>query len=152
MNDETVPDIVKIYTLSIDCVYNTNFDDKEWIRVIEIPDFYSLDHLHLYIQHIIDFDADHLYDFFAGRDCWTKKIEYSTAIDRDQSIDNYSKITLKEIYPLGSLKLCYLFDYGDTWYFEIKRRRGIKNPVKGFTYPRVIEEQGKNPEQYGYKD
>ncbi len=38
--------------------------------------------------------------------------------------------------------------FGDSWMFKIKKGRKKKYVEKGITYPRVIESEGENPEQY----
>jgi len=55
---------------------------------------------------------------------------------------------LKDIYPLGRKKLYYLFYFGDSWPFEIRKARGVKKPESDVKYPRVVEAIGPAPEQY----
>ncbi len=65
--------------------------------------------------------------------------------------ETYEKVELSDVLPLPAkgLKLFYLFDFGDSWYFQItKTRRKEKDPEPGVTYPRVVEKKGENPEQY----
>jgi hypothetical protein len=48
------------------------------------------------------------------------------------------------------MKLYYHFDFGDDWYFEIRRSRAKpKEPTPRVQYPRVVEATGPNPRQYG---
>jgi hypothetical protein len=55
------------------------------------------------------------------------------------------------VYPLPkSCKLYYHFDFGDDWYFGIRKiRKKPHEPAAGVTYRRVVEAIGPNPPQYG---
>lgn len=140
---------MEIYTLTIELIFGIGQTDEGWKRVIEIPEDARLADLHSFIQEIIEFDNDHMYEFYAGKNWRNKKIDYSE--DGATSIDSneFNEIVLKDVYPLPSgLKLYYLFDFGDSWTFEIKKSRKKKYVEKGIVYPRVIESYGQNPEQY----
>jgi len=56
----------EIYTLTIE-LESGLYAETPWKRVIEIPESAELYDLHLYIQKIINFDNDHLFEFFVGR-------------------------------------------------------------------------------------
>lgn len=128
---------MEIYTLTIRFPHNQySEDDMEWSRTIEAREDYSLLKLHNYIQDIIEFDNDHLYEFYIGKN----------PRNRIQSLPN--KIKLNEIYPLPGLKLYYLFDFGDNWLFEIIKSKKIKDAALGVTLPSLIEAIGENPVQY----
>ena len=98
---------------------------------IEVPDILSLFEFHLFIQHIVSFDNDHLFDFFAGRNDRNRKVIFSEDSGSSYEGGDYENILLKDIYPLKGLKLYYLFDYGDNWIF-----RNTQEQEKGKTYPR----------------
>ncbi len=123
-----------IYTLTLSFPYDE--DDVSWSRTIEVKEDFSLIELHEYIQEIVEFDNDHLYEFFAGRNPRNRAIEISTGT------------RLNEIYPLKGYKLYYLFDFGDNWLFQINKSRKKKNEDKNKKYPTLIESKGENPEQY----
>lgn len=56
---------------------------------------------------------------------------------------------LGDIFPLGPhKKLYYLFDFGDSWTFEIRKKGKASSPLPGVLYPRVIYEEGPKPVQY----
>ena len=132
-----------IYTLTVECVKGGMYHDgSECVRVIEISEHDSLDALHGIIQKAVNFDNDHMYDFYAGRHPKNRKIEF----DADEH--------LSEIYPLpSSCKLYYVFDYGDSWVFQISKSRKTTDDQPGVSYPRIIKETGKNPTQYsGYEE
>lgn len=133
----------EIYTLTI-CL--PLYPKHDWERKIEISGDTSLHGLHLYIQKIIGFDNDHLYEFFAGRSHTNKKIEYSK-ISGNLHGSKYDNVLLKQVYPIVGLQLYYIFDFGDYWVFKIKKMRN-KNAWKANTiYPRIVTSVGENPNQ-----
>lgn len=138
---------MEVFTLSIEIIFGIILTE-DWKRVIEIPANYSLSDLHLFIQKIISFDNDHMYEFYAGRNWRNRKIEYSNEGATPLEDNEFVEILLKDVYPLSGLKLYYIFDFGDNWTFEIKKSRKKKYIEKNVDYPRVIESSGKNPKQY----
>ena len=135
-----------IITLKLQGVYGSFDEESEiWYRMIEIDSGSDLETLHLAIQDAIDFDNDHLYEFFVANSIHShEKIRFD---DDNQRLWEYS---IGELFPLPKhKKLFYLFDYGDSWYFRItKSRKKPKQDEAGVSYPRVVEQIGKNPEQY----
>jgi len=142
-----------IWTLKIECDWG-RYLEGECIRVIEIADETTLYDLHLIIQDLVNFENDHLFEFFAGRHCRNRKItfvdESSWDFDYEKAMDDYEQIALKDIYPLAKgLQLFYHFDFGDDWYFKITRtRKKPKVEEKGVEYPKLIESIGQAPQQY----
>ncbi len=141
-----------IWTLKIVCEWG-RYHKKECIRTIEIDEESTLYDLHLYIQKIVEFANDHLFEFFMGRHFRNRKPffeEDTWDFNYEEAMDNYSQMTLKEIYPLPKgLQLFYHFDFGDDWFFKItKSRKKPKPPEKVIDYPQLIESVGPNPEQY----
>ena len=105
-------------------VFNTwdPIEDRNfWEAEIEMPDNYTLFDLHLYMQQIIDFDNDHLFGFFAGRNERHRKLIFSEDAGYPFDGGEYEKILLKDIYPLKGLKLYYVFDFGDHWVLNFKK-------------------------------
>ncbi len=136
----------EIYTLTIEL--DGFAKDDLWKRVIEVPESMDLYNLHLYIQKIIDFDNDHLFEFFIGKNSRDRRIVFADEEEFEYEDVESLDTTLNEIYPLKGVKLFYLFDFGDSWMFKIKKGRKKKYAVKGIEYPRIIESVGENPEQY----
>ena len=125
---------------------------SECVRVLEIDSGASLLQLHEAIQSAVDFDNDHLFQFYLGRhpDQYGYIIGGEPDWDRYNPIKVYREISLSEIWPLPKgYQMYYLFDFGDNWVFQVnKTRHRDKLPQPGVVYPRVIEARGKNPEQY----
>ncbi len=123
--------------------YDEEFQDC--IRIIEIDEDSDLETLHLAIQEAVDFDDDHLYEFFIANSIRSKeKVRFD---DENEGIWKYS---IKDLYPLKKhRKIFYLFDYGSSWYFRILRTQDQpKEKEQGIEYPRLIKSIGKNPLQY----
>ncbi len=142
-----------IITLRVECVWGMHLEE-DCVRVIEIDERASLLGLHAAIQDSVAFDYDHLFEFFAGRNQRHRKLMFANFVDWEYQADALEEITLKQAYPLPkSCKLYYHFDFGDDWYFEIRksRRKSVK-PEAGAKYPRVVERIGPNPKQYGEYD
>jgi hypothetical protein len=107
--------------------------------------------LHLFIQKIIDFENDHLFSFYAGKNDRNQKIKFSDNPGYPDDGGNYKGILLKTVYPLKGLKLYYLFDFGDNWLFEIRKSRQKTEPQHDTQYPRIVSDNGVKLRQYlGY--
>lgn len=125
---------MEIFTLEISFPYSE--DDDPWSREIEVKENFTFRQLHKYIQKIVKFDDDHLYEFYVGRN------------PRNRSGSVPKSTVLNEIYPLIGHKIYYLFDYGDSWLFQIKKLRKKLEEDKKVKYPRLVKSIGANPEQY----
>jgi hypothetical protein len=133
-----------IWTFKVELLYGA-FAKEECIRVIEIESLSTLEDFHFAIQKAVEFDNDHLYEFYSSR---TDRSRDRISFD-DENGKLYD-LTLENLYPLEKdKKLFYLFDYGDHWLFKVsKSRKKPQQSQKGIKYPRVIEKIGQNPEQY----
>lgn len=138
----------EIYTLTIE-LESGIYADSTWKRVLEVPEETDLYDLHLYIQKIIDFDNDHLFEFFVGKNRRKRERVFVDEDDFGYEEQEGLDTSLNEVYPINKgSKLYYHFDFGDSWMFKIKKGRKRKYFEKGIKYPRVIESEGENPEQY----
>ena len=138
----------ELYTLSISNFWDPVDDKNFWEANIEVPDICSLFDLHLFIQNIINFDNDHLFEFYAGRNYRNRKIVFSDNAGYPDDGGNYESILLKDIYPLKGLKLYYLFDLGDNWLFEIRKSRKKATPQQDTEYPSIVSDNGIKLRQY----
>ena len=138
-----------IWTLKVECVYGAYLKQRPCIRVIEIPEDLSLDDLHRAIQGAVEFGNDHPYEFYAGRQPFSRKVTYGEPPESPFDIPEFADIPLNQVFPLPErMKLHYWFDFGDDWTFQITKGRKVKPPEAGVEYPRVIESVGPNPVQY----
>lgn len=125
---------------------------EKCIRLIEIDYTASVLDLHFAIQQAVDFDDSHLFEFFIGRTPRNRSLYVGEKPNWDtfDPYKEYDNISLSEVFPLPSgMKLFYLFDFGDSWFFQItkspRKDRKVDPDVK---YPRVVDAKGENPEQY----
>lgn len=143
----------KLYTLNISNIWDPVDDENFWEAIMEVPDICSLFDLHLFVQDIIDFDNDHLFEFYAGRNERNRKITFSENSGYPNDGGDYENILLKDIYPLKGLKLYYLFDFGDNWLFEIRKSRKTAKLRQDIEYPCVVSDNGiKLRQYYGYDE
>lgn len=141
---------MEVYTLTIELLFGRT--DTEWKRVVEFTSDTKLVDIHDFIFDTIGFWEEHLFEFYTGTSYRNKKRVFS---DDDDFLDEEPgslETTLAEIYPLGRDKLYYMFDWGDSWTFEIRRANKRKNAEPGVAYPRIIESVGENPDQYPVED
>ncbi len=115
-----------------------------WSGTIEMDDSSTFEDLHYVIQQAVEFDDDHLYEFYLATS------DRSRNRDDVSSYEDADTITLKSFFPIPSgKKLFYLFDYGDNWLFKVSLAR--KEPfsaVSGVKYPQLISVTGERPVQY----
>lgn len=136
-----------IITLDVSCVHGPTLREP-CVRTIEVDDEASLYDLHEAIQDAVDFGRDHPYHFFlahsgSGQRHWLWPDEDYEAVEA-----KYFRTLLREVFPTGQKKLFYLFDLGDDWTFQIRKRRGSRPAQVGVRYPRLIALTGGNPIQY----
>ena len=125
---------------------------SECVRVIEIKPNATFLELHEAIQGAVDFDNDHLFEFFIGRHSGNRAYTIGGEPNGDtfNPVRIYRNVRISSVWPLPTgMNLYYLFDFGDNWLFQINKTRHKDKLIQpGIVYPRVIEARGKNPEQY----
>ena len=125
---------MEIYNLTISFPYDE--DDIPWSKIIEAKEDFTLLKLHKYIQKLVEFDDDHLFEFYVEKN--PRHLRNSVS----------KKLKLNEIYPLKGVKLFYLFDFGDSWIFQVTKSRKTIIESNKKTYPVLIKSTGINPDQY----
>ncbi|MFM2067418.1 MAG: hypothetical protein RLZZ584_2327 [Pseudomonadota bacterium] len=117
----------------------------KWERVMEIESSAVLEDVHLAIQDVLNFDNDHMYEFFTAR---TERSRGRVSFDGENG-DIYER-TIDSLFPLPKgHRLYYLFDYGDDWVFSISKLRAPARKSGGnVTLPCLVSEVGEKPEQY----
>ena len=125
---------------------------SECVRVIEIKPTATFLELHEAIQDAVNFDNDHLFEFFIGRNPGNRAYTIGEKPNWDtfNPVRTYRKVLIYSVWPLPTgMNVYYLFDFGDNWLFQISKTRHKDKLVQpGVVYPRVIEARGKNPKQY----
>ena len=125
--------------------------DAPWTATVAVDASSTLEDLHHIIQQAVNFDDDHLYGFYVARTPRSRDRTYYDTEDEDGwASDALFTTTLESLFPLPkNRKLFYLFDYGDSWIFQISRARNKPFSAEpGVDYPRLISETGKKPVQY----
>lgn len=113
-------------------------------RTIELSDQHSLHDLHLAIQEAFDFGNDHLYSFFMDAKRYSKH-EYNSPEGGEGPYADEAIIGDLNLYE--HQKLLYLFDYGDSWEFDIKLLSVRENELP-IQEPHIVESKGAAPDQY----
>lgn len=116
--------------------------ERPWSALVEVNEASMVTHdLHRAIQALVKFDDDHLYEFYLGRTWRGRKPIFDDESEKD--------LTLAEVFPLPKkFKLFYLFDFGESWIFEISRpsKKGGDKLSNGEFL--IINESGDRPVQY----
>ena len=119
--------------------------NADWECVLEIPGDYSLDELHQAILNAVGFENDHLFEFAIGHSYYSRsvlRISYYNEKITQETVDTI-------LSQIKGKKLFYMFDYGDSWLFQIsKSRKKRSDEDSSIFYPRVSLESGIKPEQY----
>lgn len=123
--------------------------DKRTYRTIEMSENQTLDHLHQAIFDAFDFEEMHLYSFFMNNRAWSPPQYEYCAPQADGRKADKVKVSLLRLKP--KQKFLYLFDYGDSWEFEIEFIGNGKKENK-IKYPKVIKSAGESPTQYPDSD
>jgi hypothetical protein len=134
-----------ILELKVKLIFNIHEEEDLWEGVIEIDSSSTLEDLHFAIQDAVDFDNDHMYEFYISRAERSRK-----RVIFDDENEMIYDMSLDRLFPLEARhNLYYMFDYGDSWLFKLtKTRKSPQHPRKDTEYPRLISESGKKPEQY----
>lgn len=132
-----------IYTIKIKLP--EPMEGNHWECVMEVDGDTNLEDLHLIIQDAVEFDNDHMYEFYIAK---TDRARERQNFECDeQSICN---TTIESFIQMAQgKKMFYLFDYGDSWVFQIsKTRKKPFEPVSNTTYPNILSQSDFKPEQY----
>jgi len=121
------------------------FAENAWDCTIEIPIDHSLAELHQAVQNAVGFDNDHMFEFCIANSYRSRNCQKYQCDD-----DAIFQITVGRILEQSKgKKLYYMFDYGDSWLFQLTRSRKKQfNADPEVFYPRVISENGSKPIQY----
>ena len=95
---------------------------SECVRVIEIASNATFLDLHEAIQDAVNFDNDHLFDFFIGRHPGNRAYTIGGKPNWDtfNPVKTYRNVRISSAWPLPKgMNVYYLFDFGDNWLFQI---------------------------------
>ncbi len=116
-------------------------------RTLALPAEYTLDDLHLQIQKAVNFDDDHLYQFFMN-----PRNPYNGEYYDPRAVDGWTRgfpaadTTLAMLNLYDGQRFLYIFDFGDHWEFYLTVVRHLPDDTSGKA--RIVEKVGKLPKQY----
>ena len=120
------------------------------VRVLAIPEYFTLYSLAETIVDSFGFDFDHPFGFYDNIKRWSHSDEgYELFADIGEgSKFKGVKITrVNKVFDEIGKKMLFLFDYGDEWHFIVELK-GIKLPIEGEKYPLVVKAVGGTALQY----
>lgn len=118
---------------------------EQWGCTLEVAHDYNFWDLHQTILNAVGFDNDHMFEFRIARSYYSENALRITCDDNELD----EKIIDALLSKQKGTQLFYMFDYGDSWLFQINKSR--KKPfteIPNRLYPRVLLESGVKPEQY----
>lgn len=132
------------FTIKIKLIWGL-FAENLWEAEVDINEGTTLSDLHLIIQDVVEFDNDHMFEFFIAR---TENSEPVIRYECDSPAPDATNL-MAIFRNLDGMKLFYRFDYGDDWLFQIsKSRKKSFEALKGVKYPHIVKEIGAKPIQY----
>ena len=147
----------EIYQIKIDLIrMGLDEIEEEISRIIEIEDKQTLFDLHNHIQHLFNWDNDHMFSFYLGEKLYDRDNEYSANPFGEHIVSGFGKQSKSAAkYELRDLNLSmgfsfwYLFDYGSELIHKVtvEKIRELKPEESGF--PKLINKKGNAPPQYG---
>lgn len=126
-------------------LFKVSLASKVW-RKIQLSHQHTLLELHGAIQDAFDFDDDHLYSFFMDAKKYSRNSYESPYSENGPYVD---EVNIGELELYEGQRILYLFDYGDSWEFNIVLEK-IDSSIPLPLNPKIIEKKGKAPEQYRY--
>ncbi len=124
------------------CKVSLHYQSGIW-RKVALAARHTLEDLHFIIQEAFRFDDDHLYSFYLHPKNDRRDVYHHPEFEAPGADE--AKIGALGLLP--GRKFRYLFDFGDSWQFDIvleEIREGEKVPKE----PKILEEHGKAPKQY----
>ena len=125
-------------------------DRKDVWRTIDVRSDQTLEELHYAIQDAFGWDDDHLYAFFLSGKAWDASTEYIRPEGRGPG-ERSARVRLDRLGLRPRKRFLYIFDFGDEWRHEIRVEKAGLRPDAG-EYPRIVEEHGEAPPQYGNEE
>ncbi|GAB1453686.1 hypothetical protein MASR2M47_37420 [Draconibacterium sp.] len=125
-------------------VFKVSLAANVW-RKIKLSHLHTLLDLHDGIQDAFGFDDDHLYSFFMDGKLYSRNVYESPNSENGPYVD---EVRIGELELYEGQRILYLFDYGDSWEFNVLLEKIDKDSPLPLS-PIISEKKGKAPEQYG---
>jgi len=142
-------------------VFKVNLKTAKRIwRIIALAGYHTLEDLHEAIFTAFDRDDEHLYSFYfpraprSRRPASERVREYTASfvledpgpLDDDTQLDA-AQARLDDLHLKVGQQFEYLFDFGDTWWHDVRVEQ-IRSRPSGRRLPIVVEKHGDSPPQY----
>ncbi len=72
----------RAFRLTIDCENGYPPGRPHWIRKLEIPEAHSLLQIHWLMIDLLEFEDDHLFEFYGSRNGWTRNRVFFALLGR----------------------------------------------------------------------
>lgn len=128
-------------------VFKVSLGGSVWRKIV-LSHEHTLENLHNAVQKAFAFDNDHLYSFFMDAKRYSKHAYHSPMVDEGPFTD---EVTIGELELYEGQKILYLFDYGDSWQFDVQLLKINLDEIPP-KEPNIIETKGEAPRQYGNYD
>jgi hypothetical protein len=139
----------EIVTLSIQCVRGM-YLEEDYGFILEIPVDSTLDNLAYEILDAVDFDGDHLSEFFLANTLRGTRTYFTSDGEPGEDDEAMRGRRLSEIFPLDkNKKLFFVYDFGASWTFQITKKGKLMTARADTDYPYIAEEYGRKPLEYG---
>lgn len=113
-------------------------------RILRLDFSHSLYDLHRMIQLAFEFDDDHLFEFCIGNGAFKKVYTIAEGVTSGEEL-SVDETCLGQLGLREKAKFTYLFDFGDSWWFDLQVLKIMDGSV---AKPAVIEVHNKAPRQY----
>ena len=124
--------------------------DKQFSANLEISAACSLYELAELSIKALGFDFDHAFGFYDNlTNIYCSKEKYTLFADMGESEDGEPGVkntTVDAVFTPGK-KMCFYFDYGDDWYFQLNCQSIVEQSSRRRAR-KIIGRKGQPPEQY----
>ena len=117
---------------------------KNFVRIYEVRENFTLYALHLFLQNNLSFSPDQQVFFRTYNGAGKQVREYGLF---DSGFGSMDQMRLETIHTRGEVCLHYVFDIFKGRYLEL-RFEGIEEEVWRRSYPRTVMERGGDPDQF----
>lgn len=120
---------------------------KVFMREYEVKGDTSLYDLHKYLLHDLGFVPDQMVAFKGVNDKGMVVAVYGLFDMGDGTMDS---VSVEDAYKRGETKLVYVYDLHNNMVIELSFMETLEEERRA-SYPRLVAEKGRNPEQFSKK-
>lgn len=154
---QIIAEPMKIYQLKVDLIRMGFHEIEDEIsRIFEIEGRQTLYDFHLIIQNAFDWDNDHMFSFYLGKELFDRENEYSANPLGEHTVPSFgkpnksaTKTQLRDLDLPVDFSFWYLFDYGDELVHKVTVIKIRKMMPEETGFPKLLNKIGIAPPQYG---